>query len=57
MRQYEIILEDDTLEFRGEYLRERETTNWHYYRTDDGKILHCRKDKMVAVIESEVGDE
>jgi len=41
-------------EFTGEYLRDREKPNWHYYRTNKNQILHFRKEHMVYVIESDI---
>jgi len=40
--------------FTGEYLRDREKSNWHYYRTAKNQILHFRKEHMVCVIESDI---
>lgn len=38
--------------FEGEYLKERETENWHYYETPYG-IIHIRKEHIAMVIEGE----
>lgn len=35
--------------FRGRYLPELETNNWHYYEKNNGRIVHFRKDQMVYV--------
>jgi hypothetical protein len=40
-----------SIAFNGKHLQEREKPNWHYYATDDGMIIHCRKEHMVCVIE------
>ena len=49
-------------DFYGEYLPERQTNNWHYYKMvedknrkklDEEKILHIKKDQMICVIEGE----
>ena len=37
----------------GRHMPEREKPNWHYYEDQDGTILHCRKEHMVCVIESD----
>lgn len=37
--------------FWGRHLPERERPNWHYYATEDGRILHFRKEHMVFVSE------
>lgn len=37
--------------FSGKHLPELEKPNWHYYQTDDGYMIHCRKEHMVYVIE------
>lgn len=39
------------IEFNGKHLPELEKPNWHYYQTDDGYMIHCRKEHMVCVIE------
>ena len=38
--------------FIGFYRRDMEKPNWHYYETEQGDILHFRKENMVAVEES-----
>ncbi len=43
--------------FIGKYLRDLEKPNWHYYGTNDGRILHFRKEHMVCVIEAEAIEE
>ena len=43
-----------TIDFVGNYLREREKDNWHYYETDKGEIFHFRKEHMVLVQESNI---
>ena len=40
------------ISFNGKHLPEREKPNWHYYATDDGRIVHCRKEHMVCVVEN-----
>ena len=37
--------------FIGRHLPDREKPNWHYYATEDGRILHFRKCHMVFVSE------
>ena len=39
--------------FIGRYRRDLEKTNWHYYETNKGDILHFRKEHLVAVLEDE----
>jgi len=45
------------LEFYGEFLRECEKPNWHYWEVSEaadmpkGTIIHCRKEHLVAVVE------
>ena len=39
--------------FIGRYRRDLEKPNWHYYETENGDILHFRKDFMIAVLEDE----
>lgn len=46
------FLNGQTIDFIGMYLPDMEKPNWHYYKTNLGKIIHCRKDYMVYVIES-----
>ena len=41
----------DPIAFVGRYLPKRQQPNWHYYETQDGAILHVRKEHMVMVIE------
>ena len=47
-----IILDSCEVSFKGRYLRDRETDQWHYYLTEEGSLIHVRKDKMVAVIDN-----
>jgi hypothetical protein len=42
------------IEFAGEYLRELEKPNWHYYRNEFGAIYHFRKEHIVFVKEEEL---
>lgn len=39
--------------FVGRYRRDLEQSNWHYYESDAGRLLHFRKEHMVAVLEGE----
>ena len=32
-----------------DYCRELETDNWHYYKCEDGSMLHVRKDAIAAI--------
>jgi hypothetical protein len=58
MKRFKIVFDSHyVLEFRGEYVRQAERPNWHYYKTHDGRIIHCRKDKMLLVESSEVDKE
>jgi len=57
MKYYRIVFTTGyELEFAGEYVRRVERPNWHYYKTDTGKVLHCRKDKILFVEQSETRD-
>lgn len=52
MKRYEVICVGDVVFcFVGKYRKDLETENWHYYEKKDGKLIHFRKDKMVAVEE------
>lgn len=50
-KEIKILLETGSVTFVGHYRRDLEKTNWHYYETALGDILHFRKDKMLAVLE------
>ena len=39
--------------FVGEYLRDLEKDNWHYYKTNTNKLIHFRKEHIVFVSEEE----
>lgn len=54
MKKIEIQTITSVIKFTGKYLRDREKQNWHYYETNEGTIIHLRKDHMVYVIEREV---
>lgn len=43
--------DSDRISFNGKYLPELEKPNWHYYQTDDGYMIHCRKEHMLCVVE------
>jgi len=45
---------DETTTFIGEYQRAMEKPNWHYYRMEDGTLLHFRKEHMILVEEREI---
>ena len=51
MKGYIILTTKERYGFVGKYLPGRETSNWHYYESDDGKILHFRKEHMICVEE------
>jgi hypothetical protein len=58
MKQYKIyVMGLSVIKFIGEYLRELEKPNWHYYRTSSGHVLHFRKEHMLYVVEGEVTNE
>lgn len=40
------------IEFNGEHMPEMERPNWHYYKTDQGQMLHFRKEHIALVIEN-----
>ena len=57
MEKIEIYIKgrQDPIQFIGEYLGHKlpygkTTENWHYYRTNDGRYIHCRKDHIQMVI-------
>lgn len=37
-----------TIHFKGEYCRELETNNWHYWKDEYGKVYHFRKEHIVG---------
>lgn len=45
------------IELKGWYRRDLEQPHWHYYESVDGTLYHCRKEHMIAVIESDVKEE
>jgi len=47
---------DETTTFIGEYQRAMEKPNWHYYRMEDGTLLHFRKEHMILVEEREIDE-
>jgi hypothetical protein len=51
MKKYKIVTTGGNYAFTGKYLRYRERNNWHYYETDDGCIIHFRKEHMILVFE------
>jgi hypothetical protein len=55
MKKYKIVTTAGKYAFTGKHLKERETNNWHYYETDEGCIIHFRKEHMVMVFEYEEG--
>lgn len=42
------------IELKGWYRRDLEQANWHYYEDMSGTMYHCRKEHMIAVVESEI---
>lgn len=42
-REYELHGAWGVFIFKGKYLRELETKNWHYYEREDGVIIHLSK--------------
>ena len=44
-----LFITGKVMEFKGKYRPDLERPNWHYYEDMNGKILHCRKEHMVAV--------
>lgn len=51
MHKIMIMTTKTNYEFVGKHLPERETPNWHYYETVDGKLYHFRKEHMVVIID------
>ena len=50
---------DKPFAFDGEYKGHerpdgKETMNWHYYLSSDGKWFHFRKENIVAIISKEI---
>jgi hypothetical protein len=39
--------------FIGRYRRDLEVENWHYYETATGRLVHFRKEHMIAVLEGD----
>ena len=61
MKEYEITTVDDHTEyFTGEYLGQKHpeakeiSKNWHYYKSNNGEILHFRSDKITMIKEEKV---
>ena len=42
------------IDFIGVYRRDLEKDNWHYYETNTGTIIHCRKENMECVEECDI---
>ncbi len=42
------------IDFIGVYRRDLEKDNWHYYETNIGTIIHCRKENMECVEECDI---
>lgn len=49
MTKYEVQTITNNVTFFGKYRRDLETTNWHYYEKEDGKVIHFRKEHIVYV--------
>lgn len=50
MEEITICYKDGSVStFNGRYVRELETTNWHYYEIEDGSVLHVKKDFIAWV--------
>ena len=47
---YANCLRGECLSFIGEYIRDLETKNWHYYLRNDGRVVHVKKDGSLIVI-------
>ena len=50
-KNIKIYLTDGDIEGLLNFRRDLETDNWHYYEKLDGKLVHIKKDKMIAVDE------
>ena len=46
-----ILLSNKEVTFTGRYRRDLEKPQWHYYETEEGKIMHFRKSAMQGVLE------
>jgi hypothetical protein len=42
------------LDFKGKYLSQKETKNWHYYIDEDKNIYHFRKENITCIVESDI---
>jgi hypothetical protein len=52
MKDIKIYLKSGkVINFVGVYRRDLEKDNWHYYETNTGSIIHCRKENMECVEE------
>ena len=50
MTRYKIhLVTGKTIRFKGRYMRQLETNNWHYYEKYSGEIIHFRKEHIVYV--------
>jgi len=58
MKKIMLILAKDLIikeiYFIGKYRRDLEKDNWHYYETNEGKIIHVKKENMLAVIDENI---
>lgn len=51
MEKIRIITTAGSVDFTGIHRPDLEKPNWHYYQREDGKIMHFRKEHMIAVVE------
>ena len=49
MTKYEVQTIVNIVTFFGKYIRDLETSNWHYYEKEDGEVIHFRKEHIVYV--------
>jgi hypothetical protein len=46
---YVISTVQGQVDFKGVYREDLQTANWHYYESENGHLLHFRKEHMVCV--------
>jgi phage pi2 protein 07 len=57
MKRIKIVTTKAVFEFTGQYRRDLEVNNWHYYEDENGNLYHFRKAHMIMVHEKEIKHE
>lgn len=51
MKKYTITTVAKEFSFIGKHRKDLERPNWHFFEKQDGKIIHFRKENLVAIEE------